>query len=181
APTARRVSSIASRLPGTTSLRFAFPGWQRIVKPNRAAGATLSSMKPTASPRHPARGTRHAARGTQGYCPPPGDIAYIEGLNEGHWCVQLTLEDGGPNDADGLANNAIEDPGGVASRISSTESSSSKGGGGGSVDLLLIWLLLSMIVVPTWASKQNGFIPSMRSSLSSKPAGCKQPQMISYE
>ncbi|MET0091565.1 MAG: hypothetical protein ABW068_16375, partial [Candidatus Thiodiazotropha sp.] len=28
-PTARRVSSIASRLPGTTSLRFAFPGWQR--------------------------------------------------------------------------------------------------------------------------------------------------------
>ncbi|MET0091520.1 MAG: hypothetical protein ABW068_16135 [Candidatus Thiodiazotropha sp.] len=29
APTARRVSSIASRLPGTTSLRFAFPGWQR--------------------------------------------------------------------------------------------------------------------------------------------------------
>ncbi|MET0091755.1 MAG: hypothetical protein ABW068_17370, partial [Candidatus Thiodiazotropha sp.] len=31
APTARRVSSIASRLPGTTSLRFAFPGWQRLV------------------------------------------------------------------------------------------------------------------------------------------------------
>ncbi|MET0089728.1 MAG: hypothetical protein ABW068_06855 [Candidatus Thiodiazotropha sp.] len=30
APTARRVSSIASRLPGTTSLRFAFPGWQRL-------------------------------------------------------------------------------------------------------------------------------------------------------
>ncbi|MET0090056.1 MAG: hypothetical protein ABW068_08565, partial [Candidatus Thiodiazotropha sp.] len=29
-PTARRVSSIASRLPGTTSLRFAFPGWQRM-------------------------------------------------------------------------------------------------------------------------------------------------------
>ncbi|MET0091422.1 MAG: TonB-dependent receptor [Candidatus Thiodiazotropha sp.] len=31
APTARRVSSIASRLPGTTSLRFAFPGWQRRI------------------------------------------------------------------------------------------------------------------------------------------------------
>ncbi|MET0091276.1 MAG: EAL domain-containing protein, partial [Candidatus Thiodiazotropha sp.] len=36
APTARRVSSIASRLPGTTSLRFAFPGWQRM-----SARATL--------------------------------------------------------------------------------------------------------------------------------------------
>ncbi|MET0090072.1 MAG: hypothetical protein ABW068_08650 [Candidatus Thiodiazotropha sp.] len=34
APTARRVSSIASRLPGTTSLRFAFPGWQRGSRPS---------------------------------------------------------------------------------------------------------------------------------------------------
>ncbi|MBL3619710.1 MAG: hypothetical protein JMN26_18620, partial [gamma proteobacterium endosymbiont of Lamellibrachia anaximandri] len=29
---ARRVSSAASRLPGTTSLRFALHGWQRMNK-----------------------------------------------------------------------------------------------------------------------------------------------------
>jgi large repetitive protein len=112
-----------------------------------------------------------SAPGSQGYCPPPGDIGYIEGLNEGHWCVQLTLEEGGPNDADGLANNAIEDPGGVASRVSSTDnSSSSKGGGGGGIDLLLLWLLLSTMAFRTRASKQNGFIPGRMCLLSSKPA-----------
>ena len=31
-----------------------------------------------------------------------------------YWCVQLTIEDGGPNDADGVANQEIVDPGGVA-------------------------------------------------------------------
>ncbi len=113
-----------------------------------------------------------SAPGTQGYCPPPGDIAYIEGLNEGYWCVQLTLEDGGPNDADGLANNAIEDPGGVATRISSTDSSSSsKGGGGGGIDLLLLWLLLSMMAFHTRVSKQNCVIASRRSSPLSRSAG----------
>ncbi|MBL3619622.1 MAG: hypothetical protein JMN26_18150, partial [gamma proteobacterium endosymbiont of Lamellibrachia anaximandri] len=30
---ARRVSSAASRLPGTTSLRFALHGWQRMLAP----------------------------------------------------------------------------------------------------------------------------------------------------
>ncbi len=28
--------------------------------------------------------------------------------------MQVTVEDGGPNDADGIANSAIVDPGGVA-------------------------------------------------------------------
>ncbi|MET0091705.1 MAG: endonuclease domain-containing protein, partial [Candidatus Thiodiazotropha sp.] len=41
APTARRVSSIASRLPGTTSLRFAFPGWQRMTMNQRDFAKTL--------------------------------------------------------------------------------------------------------------------------------------------
>ena len=55
-----------------------------------------------------------AATGT-GYaqCPPPGDAAYTKGLTVGHTCVQLTLQDGGPNDLDGTANGQIVDPGGV--------------------------------------------------------------------
>ncbi|URQ92795.1 Ig-like domain-containing protein [Pseudoalteromonas sp. SCSIO 43101] len=59
-----------------------------------------------------------SATGSQGYCPPPGSSEYQPGLGLGHWCVQLTIEDGGPNDDDGMANKAIEDPGGVAVAIS---------------------------------------------------------------
>ncbi len=55
-----------------------------------------------------------SAPGSEGFCPPPGDVAYIEGLTEGHWCVQLTIEDGGANDADGVVNKSIDDPGGIA-------------------------------------------------------------------
>ncbi len=52
--------------------------------------------------------------GEPGYCPPPGDESWIAGLTEGHWCVQLTIEDGGSNDDDGIANGSIVDPGGIA-------------------------------------------------------------------
>ncbi|MBL4631679.1 MAG: HYR domain-containing protein [Paraglaciecola sp.] len=54
-----------------------------------------------------------STQGTEGYCPPPDDIAYTAGLTPGHWCVKVTIMDGGPNDADGEANNRIVDPGGV--------------------------------------------------------------------
>ncbi|OEY70104.1 hypothetical protein BI198_11400 [Rheinheimera salexigens] len=54
------------------------------------------------------------AAGEPGFCPPPGDAIWQEGLTAGHWCVQLLIEDGGPNDADGMANGTIVDPGGVA-------------------------------------------------------------------
>ncbi|MGI2146376.1 Ig-like domain-containing protein [Shewanella frigidimarina] len=55
-----------------------------------------------------------SSAGSSGYCPPPGATEWQEGLTEGHWCVQLTIEDGGPNDDDGIANGTIVDPGGVA-------------------------------------------------------------------
>ncbi|PSW00140.1 Ig-like domain-containing protein, partial [Photobacterium lipolyticum] len=56
--------------------------------------------------------------GERGYCPPPGDESWVIGLNQGHWCVQLRIEDGGPNDDDGIANGSVVDPGGVAARVS---------------------------------------------------------------
>ncbi|WP_233081720.1 Ig-like domain-containing protein [Rheinheimera soli] len=55
-----------------------------------------------------------STQGERGFCPPPGGVEWTQGLTEGHWCVQVTVEDGGPNDADGIANSAIVDPGGVA-------------------------------------------------------------------
>jgi len=59
-----------------------------------------------------------SAAGERGFCPPPGDAVWTEGLTEGHWCVQVRVQDGGPNDADGIANGAIVDPGGVAVELS---------------------------------------------------------------
>ncbi|WP_233749455.1 Ig-like domain-containing protein [Ferrimonas balearica] len=56
----------------------------------------------------------YSAPGEPGFCPPPGGDVWTPGLNEGHWCVQVTLEDGGRYDADGLRNGSVTDPGGVA-------------------------------------------------------------------
>jgi plastocyanin len=83
----------------------------------------------------------HSALGAEGFCPPPGDVAYQVGLTEGHWCVQLTIEDGGPNDADGEVNQAIDDPGGVARRTS-FDVSADNDSGGGSVGWTLTLLAL---------------------------------------
>ncbi|WP_052417289.1 fibronectin type III domain-containing protein [Cellvibrio mixtus] len=56
----------------------------------------------------------HSAAGNPGYCPPPGSAEWTPGLTAGHLCVQLTIEDGGPNDDDGQVNSAVVDPGAVS-------------------------------------------------------------------
>ncbi|MFT5547066.1 Ig-like domain-containing protein, partial [Rheinheimera aquimaris] len=55
-----------------------------------------------------------AALTVEGNCPVVGSDSYSSGLTAGDNCVQLLLEDGGPNDADGAANGVIEDPGVIA-------------------------------------------------------------------
>jgi len=55
-----------------------------------------------------------SAPGLAGYCPPPGSSEWKPGLVAGYLCVQLTIEDGGPNDDDGKVNSAIADPGAVS-------------------------------------------------------------------
>jgi len=49
-----------------------------------------------------------------GVCPAPGSASYVSGLVPGSHCVQLTIEDGGSNDGDDVANRVIHDPGGIA-------------------------------------------------------------------
>jgi hypothetical protein len=61
-----------------------------------------------------------SAPGSNGACPAPGDSSYVVGLNQGHGCIQLTLQDGGPNDADNQVNGVIRDPGGLAVPIGVT-------------------------------------------------------------
>ncbi len=85
-----------------------------------------------------ARNALASAPGGDGSCPAPTSTAWREGLRAGDMCVRLTLEDGGPNDADGRTNGQILDPGGVAAPASTgggssggSVSSDSGGGGGG--------------------------------------------------
>jgi len=90
-----------------------------------------------------------SAAGEEGYCPPPGDPSYTAGLNEGHWCLQLTIEDGGPNDSDGVANNRVTDPGGVGRVLSSV----SVGSGGSLHPLVLIlgvFTILALRIKKVW-------------------------------
>ena len=55
-----------------------------------------------------------SASSTDGVCPAPGHSSYVSGLLEGSACVELTLTDGGPNDADEVINGRVVDPGGIA-------------------------------------------------------------------
>jgi hypothetical protein len=84
-----------------------------------------------------------SAAGEPGACPPPGSPLYAPGLTAFHYCVQLTIEDGGPNDADGARNFVIKDPGGVAVQPSSSSSKSSDSDGRiGVIDPLLFLVML---------------------------------------
>ncbi|MCC5860254.1 MAG: hypothetical protein JJT90_19050, partial [Ectothiorhodospiraceae bacterium] len=86
-----------------------------------------------------------SAPGKEGYCPPPGSSDYRPGLAEGDWCVQLTIQDGGPNDADGRANGVVVDPGGVGT-LNVAEASGRSGGGGAFGPWMLVALLLLLLM-----------------------------------
>jgi hypothetical protein len=49
-----------------------------------------------------------------GNCPAPLSDSYQDGLTAGDQCIQLLIKDGGENDADGVANGVIADPGVLA-------------------------------------------------------------------
>jgi len=93
-----------------------------------------------------------------GICPDPEDSAYVSGLTEGDDCIRLTIEDGGPNDADQQANSIIKDPGGVSTAVATatstttnnTNSTESKSSGGGGSGLSLLWLLLTLGALRGW-------------------------------
>ena len=87
--------------------------------------------------------------GAPGVCPLPDNISYTDGLGAGHYCIQLTIEDGGPNDTDGEANSVIRNLGAVAQPAATIQNNpdqaASSGGGGGGYILMLI----SMIFLAT--------------------------------
>ncbi len=100
------------------------------------------------------------------YCPPPGSTGYNATFTTGDDCVQLTLEDGGANDHDGVANGVIRllgspavpgtpPPGGNGGGGSSGEDDPLPGdgtlrtaqpGGGGSLNFYSLLLLLATVL-----------------------------------
>jgi thermitase len=115
-----------------------------------------------------------SARGSNGVCPAPGNDAYRNDLNTGDHCIQLTLEDGGPNDQDDLRNGVIRDPGGAASLPQSGSSdtlsggSNGSGGGGGcaidpAAKMDPLWVVL--LLIPATGIQRRRLLRRRRSRL----------------
>ncbi|MEO8061606.1 MAG: hypothetical protein ABI821_02550 [Pseudomonadota bacterium] len=96
-----------------------------------------------------------SAPGTPGYCPTVGSSAYLPGLRAGDLCVQVTIEDGGPNDGDAQKDGAMTSLGGVAQRVEGVVTGSSQGGsgGGGAVGIEILGLM--MLVALRLARKRS--------------------------
>ncbi|WP_206483423.1 Ig-like domain-containing protein [Thalassotalea sp. G2M2-11] len=94
---------------------------QREIIPDNAVYRKFSTMKEWFTFIEDEKNLIHSASGERGFCPPPGGDIWEPGLIAGYWCVQLTIEDGGPNDEDRQANGTIVDPGGVAVLLSENQ------------------------------------------------------------
>lgn len=82
-----------------------------------------------------------APRDADGQCPPPQSPDYRTGLNSGDGCVQLTVSDGGPNDADGHVDGAVHVTGGpTVAREEATATAPGEGQGGAADESLLLAL-----------------------------------------
>ncbi|MFT6898996.1 MAG: hypothetical protein ACJA13_003427, partial [Paraglaciecola sp.] len=92
-----------------------------------------------------ANNTLASALAVNDVCPPPHSEIYQAGLTQGDNCLRLTIKDGGINDADGIENGSIDDPGGIAI-IAKTEIAKGidpvKSSSGGAFFVNLIFLLL---------------------------------------
>ena len=92
-----------------------------------------------------------------GVCPAPHSDLYQAGLNVGDLCLKLLIEDGGVNDADGIANGVVDDPGGIAVVDNDTisldvtpEQSSS-----GSFSYLALFALMLLTLCRTFCLRAN--------------------------
>ncbi|WP_372971475.1 InlB B-repeat-containing protein [Marinobacter sp.] len=83
-----------------------------------------------------------------GDCPWPGSDRWTAGLTEGDNCVRLVIQDGGPNDLDGVADGVIRDPGTLAVNNGSDGQKLVSNGGGGGLSsmggMLLVLAALSL-------------------------------------
>lgn len=98
-----------------------------------------------------------SAPGELGACPEPGSDLYQAGLNYLDNCLQLTIEDGGPNDIDATANGIIKDPGSVGLQLTDAVIPSVRGGGQVH-PWLLVWLFgLVSLLATAQLRRKNKF------------------------
>ncbi len=98
-----------------------------------------------------------SAAAVGGLCPAPSSPAYVDGLTSLHGCVRLTLQDGGPNDADGEANGRVRDPGGAAvAPTADPEPPPSGKSGGGSTDLSMLLGLWTLAFASFYRNRRRG-------------------------
>ncbi len=121
-----------------------------------------------------------SAPGADGVCPSPGSSDYLPGLEPGEYCIQMLIEDGGPNDSDLLSNGVITDPGGVAvakaattpTKTTPATSGGSGGGGGGAIDLQLLLSIMMLLTLATgiqaWTTRNKMTVKRHRGN---KPQG----------
>ena len=97
-----------------------------VVLPEGAVYRKYSTLGGWANFVENATNTLSSAMTVEGVCPELGSDAYTLGLTAGDDCLQLLMEDGGPNDADGAVNGTLVDPGGIAIKYIGTPSDSSE-------------------------------------------------------
>jgi VCBS repeat-containing protein len=96
-----------------------------------------------------------SAYGDLGACPEPGSSAYRSGLQYLDNCIQLTIQDGGPNDTDNTVNGVINDPSTVGVKLTDPETAEVEDGSG-KVSPLLLVILLSLVGFAFWR-RRRGF------------------------
>ena len=105
--------------------------------------------------------TIESAISSDGNCPTDGSLNYLVGVQAGTTCLRLTIQDGGLNDADGIANGTIVDPLAIATPNDSIETvtgtatetntatpdsqSNVENGGGGNLSMNMLMLLLMLM------------------------------------
>lgn len=95
-----------------------------------------------------------APRNADGLCPAPQDAAWVPGLVAGNSCVELTVTDGGPNDADGAVDGKVQVTAApTVARDPAVSAAPTDGPAGGAADLFLL-ALLALALLPALRRKE---------------------------
>jgi len=101
-----------------------------------------------------------SAKTADGTCPPAGSSLYRPGLNVGDLCLQLTIQDGGANDADGVRNFVVKDPGGLALEPEPEEQEvvDPAAGADGRIGSVSLWAVLSLALLSGWLNQRRAVV-----------------------
>ena len=102
-----------------------------------------------------ANNTISSAARIDGACPSVSSTTWQTGLRAGATCVRLRMNDGGPNDADGLVNGVIRDPGGVAVQRNVPEETSVPSSGPNNGAGSFGWLLFASFMLLSGRRRKN--------------------------